>query len=304
MYDVIIIGGGPAGLTAAIYASRQMLHTILLEKRVCGGMALTIDLVENLPGFPGGIKGVELAERLKEQAIGFGVEIHEFKEVKEIGISTNVKEVNKGEYSAHALIVASGGVPKRLDVPGEEEYRGRGVSYCATCDGPLFKGKDVVVVGGGDAAVSEALFLTRFVKKVTLVHRREKLRAARLLQERLLQTKKVDLVLDSEVIEILGSRSVEGVRVIHKRKEEEEEIQCNGVFIFLGLMPNTDLLKGIVELDHDGYVITDEWMRTSQDGIFACGDCRRRPLRQIVTACSDGAIAAISAIEYLANLKV
>lgn len=299
MYDVIIIGGGPGGLSAAIYASRHMLTTLLLEKGVCGGLLLETPIIENFPGFPDGVSGGELAERLKHQAEKFGTKINEFEEAKEITLSTQGIRIDGGRYCARALIMASGGTPKRLEIPGEEEYRGRGLSYCAVCDGPLYKEREVVVIGGGDGAVAEALFLTRFVKGLTLIHRRDRLRATRILQERLRKSENVKFLWNSEPVKILGSRHVEGIRVLDKERDEEFDIPCEGIFVFLGLRPNTHLLKGIVELDQDGYVITDEWMRTSSPGIFACGDCRRRPLHQVITACGEGAIAATSAKDYL-----
>lgn len=299
MYDVIIIGGGMGGLAAAIYTSRQMLNTLVLEKGLCGGLVLSIDLVENLPGFPGGIKGIELIRRLKEQAEGFGAKIQEFKEVKEITPSSKWIEINGGEYKSRALILACGSIPKRLGVPGELEHKG--ISYCARCDGPLFKGEDIVVIGGGDVAISEAVFLARFAKRITLIHRREEFRAAKVLKERLASNKNVDYMLNSEVLRILGSNGVEEIEVVNAKTNERSRIPCKGVFVFLGFRPNTDFLKGLLELDSRGYVITNDEMMTSLRGVFACGDCRKRPLHQIVTAWSDGAIAASLVTGYLAN---
>jgi len=303
VYDVIIIGGGPGGLTAGIYTSREKLKTLLLEKGLCGGLLAISDLIENYPGFADGIKGMGLIAKFKQQAEKFGTKINEFEEVKRIEASEKkIKvETNKGNYSTYAIIVATGSIPKMLNIPGENEFRGKGVSYCATCDGPLFKNKDVVVIGGGDAAAEEALFLTRFARKVTLVHRRNELRATRILQERLQENKRIELLLNYIPVSIKGKNFVETIIVKNKETNEEKKIETAGVFISAGFLPNSKFLKNIIELDETGYIKTNEDMETSIPGIYAAGDVRAKKVRQIVVACGEGTIAAISVRDYLKN---
>ena len=262
----------------------------------------------NYPGFPEGIGGLDLIERFKKQAKEFGVE---FKQARVKNVErglTSIKEIKieteSEVYNSLSLIIASGARPKELGVKGEKEFRGKGVSYCATCDGPFFRDREVVVIGGGDSAVKEALYLTRFVRKVTLLHRRDKLRATKILQERLFSEQKIDVRWDSVAEEILGREKVEGVRIINLKTKEKSVLSCDGVFIFAGLLPNTDFARGVVELDEKGYVVVDSRMRTSVEGIFACGDCRSTILRQVITACGDGAFAAFSAQEYVEQLKL
>ena len=300
-YDIIIIGGGPAGLTAGIYASRGRMKTLLIERLAPGGQAALTEIIENYPGFPEGILGSKLMEKLKEQTTKTGLEIISG-EVTEIEMKKIIKTKDK-EYKALAIIVASGAQPQKVGISGEDRLLGKGVSYCATCDGPLFKDRDVVVVGGGDSAVEEALFLTKFAKKVTLIHRRERLRAAKILQERALANKKIEFIWDSVVTEILGKEGVEGVRVKNKKTKEEKEIPCQGVFISIGIIPATEFLKGLTNMDEKGYLLTDEDMKTSREGIYACGDCRKKLLRQIITACGEGALAAFAAARYVEELK-
>ena len=308
LYDVIIIGGGPAGLTAGIYTSRARLRTLLVEDFTLSPQVTTTFQIENYPGFPEGIGGLDLIERFKKQAKEFGVE---FKQARVKNIErglTSIKEIKieteSEVYNSLSLIIASGARPKELGVKGEKEFRGKGVSYCATCDGPFFRDREVVVIGGGDSAVKEALYLTRFVRKVTLLHRRDKLRATKILQERLFSEQKIDVRWDSVAEEILGREKVEGVRIINLKTKEKSVLSCDGVFIFAGLLPNTDFARGVVELDEKGYVVVDSRMRTSVEGIFACGDCRSTILRQVITACGDGAFAAFSAQEYVEQLKL
>lgn len=304
IYDIIIVGGGPAGLTAGLYAARARLKTLLVESYLVVSQATTTDWIENYPGFSEGIGGFELMDRFKKQAEGFGLKL-DIGDVRNILRDKDVWQIETEEkrYRSLSIIVAAGARPRELGAVGEEKFRGRGVSYCATCDGAFFRDKDIVVVGGGDTAVEEALFLTRFAKKITLIHRRDRLRATKLLQERILAHQKVGFVLSSNLIEIIGKEAVEAVRVKNVASGEESLISCDGVFIFVGLIPNTNFLKGIVELDKAGYVIANENMETSRKGIFACGDCRQKPLRQIVTACGDGATAAFSAQQYVEELK-
>ena len=303
-YDVIVVGGGPAGLTAALYAGRARLKTLLVESYSVPGQAVITDYVENYPGFPDGINGFDLIGKFKKQAEKFGVEfkIGDVKDIKKTGNGWEIKAEGK-VYMALSLIIASGARPKRLGIEGEERLQGRGISYCATCDGALYKDKDAVLVGGGDTAIQEALFLTRFVKKLSVVHRRDRLRATKILQERALADKKIEFIWESKAIEILGKDKVGGVRVKNIKTGKETEISCEGVFIFVGYSPNTDFLKGVLKLDKEGYILTDQDMKTSKKGIFACGDSRKKLLRQVVTACGDGATAAFSAEQYVDGLK-
>jgi thioredoxin reductase (NADPH) len=293
MFDLIIIGGGPAGLTASIYAKRFGLSTLLIEKMGIGGQVPLTDLIENYPGFPDGISGVELSTKMSEQAIRFGIEIIndevidiEFKENKKI-----VKTYNSF-YESIGVIISTGANPKKLNVPGEKEFTGRGVSYCAVCDAYFYKGKDVVVVGGGDSALTESLYLAKFVNNLYLIHRRDKFRAAKYLQDKVLENEKIKLVLNSEIKEIKGDKRVQKVIVFDKEKNEEFELNVQGVFIYVGLNPNSEIFKGKLDIDENGFIITDEEMRTNVKFVYAAGDVRRKSFRQIITACSDGAIAA------------
>jgi thioredoxin reductase (NADPH) len=304
-YDIIIIGGGPAGLTAGLYTARSKMKTLLLEKMACGGQAALAWTIENYPGFPEGISGAELMERIRKQAERYGLEIERGKVVK-VNLSAKkdekLIETEEGkEYRAKALIVATGTRPRKLGVPGEERLTGKGISYCATCDGPLFKNKEIVVVGGGDSAVEEALFLSKFAEKVTLIHRREKLRATKTLQERAISNPKLEFLWESTVTEILGETEVEAVKVRNMETGKELILEAKGVFVYIGTLPNSEFLKGIVEMDDGGFIITDENMETSINGIYACGDVRKKLLKQIVTACGEGATAGFSAGQYVVN---
>jgi thioredoxin reductase (NADPH) len=308
VYDVIIIGAGPAGLTAAIYTTRARLSTVLIEKLGTGGQAALTDKVENYPGFVGGVSGPELVFNMEEQAKGFGM-IPAFGEVTGIECSDqdNIKKVyvdNDPEpYKALSVIVAAGHEQRKLGIAGESEYTGRGVSYCATCDGAFFRDLSVAVVGGGDVAVEDGLFLTKFASKVYLIHRRDRLRATKILQERALNHEKVELVLDSAVEEIFGQNMVQGIRVRNLKTGEVKDLRVDGVFVFIGWNPNLSFLGDTVEMSQDGYIMVDKEMTTSRDGIFACGDCCKKGLKQIVTACGDGASAAVSAQHYVEDLK-
>lgn len=307
-YDIVIIGGGPAGLTAGIYSARARMKTLLLEKMLPGGQVLMADIIENFPGFPRGAKGPELADLMLKQAEAVGLEISTL-EVKKIMLKKNEKDpfiietAEGGIFKALSVIVSTGANWNALGVPGEDRLKGRGVSYCATCDGPLFKDKNIVVVGGGDTALGDAIFLTRFANKVTVVHRRDKLRAAKILQERALANKKIEFCLQSVVTEIIGNTRIEGIKVKNAATNEEKTIKAHGVFVLIGLSPNSGMFKGLLELDEKGYIRSDEDMRASVDGIFACGDVRKKSLRQIVTAAGEGATAAVSAEHYVEKLK-
>lgn len=308
VYDIAVIGAGPAGMTAALYACRARMETVLIEHMACGGQILTADRIENFPGFPEGICGPELAGHMFKQAEHFGVELRSA-EAKAIVLKKNEKGPfavnldNSEGLSTVSIIVATGARWNLLNIPGEKELTGRGVSYCATCDGPLFKGKDVVVVGGGDSALEEALFLTRFANKVTIIHRRDRLRAARILQERASADKRIEFCLNAVATKIAGTKKVEAIVVKDAGTNEERTIAADGVFVLIGIRPNTEIVKGIVELDEKGYVVSDAEMRTSIDGIFACGDVRKKALRQVATAVGDGATAAFTAGHYCDRLK-
>ena len=299
--DVVIIGGGPAGLTAAIYAARSRLDTLMIEKMSPGGQVLVTDRVDNYPGFPEGITGFELVDRMAAQARRFGVsemtaEVTGVEPAEDGLVSVSVS--SGGPVLARGVIIATGASHRKLGVPGEEEYAGRGVSYCATCDGPFFRDQEVAVVGGGDSAVQEAIFLTKFASKVYLIHRRDQLRAVKILQEKAFSNPKIEFVWDSVVEEVLGDDSgVTGVRVANVRDGSTRVLAVTGLFVFIGMVPNTGFLKGVVEMDQRGFILADEWMRTSMTGVYAAGDCRAKPLLQIVTAVSDGATAAF-AIEH------
>ncbi|MBL7130647.1 MAG: thioredoxin-disulfide reductase [Candidatus Omnitrophica bacterium] len=308
-YDIIIIGAGAAGLSAGLYAARAGMKVKVLEKASAGGQMLLTDLVENFPGFPEGIKGPALAGRLKAQAEKSGLKIIG-EEVKEIVFARSCDAVSgytvKTEgrtYRAHSIILACGAIPKRLGVPREETLTGRGVSYCATCDGPLFRNRRIIVVGAGNAACEEALYLSKFVRSVTLIHRRGRLRADKVLRDRLKAEPKIDFIWNSKVLEIAGEEKVSGVKIEDINTGKKRDVPCEGVFIFAGLKPNTDFLKGAVNTDPQGFIVTGQNLETSRKGIFACGDCRLRPLRQIVTACSEGAEAAVASRNYVEELK-
>lgn len=302
--DVIIVGGGPAGLTAAIYTSRDGLDTLLLEQAVCGGLAGTTDLIENYPGFPDGINGMELIAKFKQQALRFGTNIVEFKEVKGIEPTRNRIKVQtaQGEHNALAVIIASGSTPRTLGIPGEEEYTGRGVSYCATCDGYSYRDRKVLVAGGGDAAVKEAMFLTKLASKVYIIHRRDTLGADRIVQDRARSSDKIQFVWDTVVTGVMGDDAVTGVRLKNVRTGEESTLQADGVFIYVGVLPNSKFLEGVVELDDSGHIVTNEEMETSVPGIYAVGDVRSKKVRQISVACGEATIAAISARDYIKEL--
>ena len=299
-YDVVIIGGGPAGLTAGLYASRARLKVLLLEAMAVGGQMVTTDVIENYPGFSK-ITGAELSNLMDEQAKGFGltVETGEVIGIEVAGGQTLVKMAEK-EYRAETIIICTGTEYRKLGIPGETEFTGRGVSYCATCDGAFFKDSKIVVVGGGDSAVGEALFLTRFAKEITIIHRRDALRATKIYQERAFASPKINFLWNSVVEEIKGNQTVERVRVRNVTSDEVKEVPTEGVFMFIGITPKTRFLKGVVKLDENGYILVDEEnLQTSVEGIFAAGDARKKLLRQVATAVGDGATAAFAVEKYL-----
>jgi thioredoxin reductase (NADPH) len=303
-YDLVIIGGGPAGLAAGLYAARARLKVILVEKIVAGGQILISDWIENYPGFPEGLSGLDLAQRFSEQAQKFGLQI-ENNAVVSVDLSDPVKTIvlNDRTVTTHTIIVATGASPKKLGVPGEETFYGRGVSSCATCDAPFFKDRIVAAVGGGDTAVKESLFLTKFVEKVYLIHRRDQLRAEMILQEQALANEKIEIIWDSVLTGIGGLTNVENITVQNVKTKEEKTLSVDGCFIWVGEIPNTEFLADGVKLDEKGFIEANLNMETSVPGVFAAGDVRNTPLRQIATAVGDGAVAAFSAGHYIENLK-
>lgn len=304
-YDIIIIGGGGAGLTAALYTSRANLNTLLLEKLTPGGQIALTDIVENYPGFPDGITGPEISMNMETQAKKYGTEIQysEVLSLEKSGSEFLVKTA-KTTYTGKALILASGAVFRMLGVPGEKELIGKGVSYCATCDGAFFRNKEIVVVGGGDSALQEGIFLTRFVSKLTIVHRRDKLRASPILQERAKSNSKIQFLWDSAVEKIEGTGKVQNLKIKNLKSGEQKDFKSDGIFIFIGHDPATRFVKGFVELDDKGYVVTKQGLQTSVPGVFACGEIRTGAIKQLVAACGEGCEAALQAQGYLEHLEL
>ena len=302
MYDVIIIGGGPAGLTAGLYTSRARLSTLLIEKGLVGGQVMTTEWVENYPGFEEGISGAELSQKMEKQATRFGLEITQGSVITitiDNGIRKVVLEDNK-QYEAKVIIIATGSNPRPLKISGEDEFRGRGVSYCATCDGAFFRDVKLAVIGGGDSAVEEGLFLTKFAEVVYIIHRRDQLRAAKVVQERALANEKIKFIWDSVPESIEGDTSgVQSINIKNLKTGEQSKLDVKGIFIYIGYNPNTLFLQKLVKLNESNYIIADVNMSTSVPGIYAVGDVREKPLKQIATAVGDGAIAAVAAEKYI-----
>jgi thioredoxin reductase (NADPH) len=303
-YDLVIIGGGSAGMTAGTYAARARLNVLLIEKLVPGGQILVTDWIENYPGFPEGISGADLAQKIHQQAERFDLKI-ETGEVTSLDLSNPIKKTVLGDkiITSHALIIASGASPRKLGVPGEEQFYGKGLSTCATCDGPFYKDKVVAAVGGGDTAVQESLYLTKFAKKVYLIHRRDQLRATGILRERALANDKIEMIWDTVLTGIGGFFNVEKVSLKNVKTDEKKEMAVDGCFLWVGILPNTSFVKNAVQTDDGGFVIADAKMETSVPGVFAAGDVRNTPLRQIATAVGDAAIAAFSAEHYISGIK-
>ena len=304
MRDVIIVGGGASGLSSAIYTCRNQLDTVLFERSVLGGQISMTNDVENYPGFPEGISGPELTDLMRRQAERFGLTI-EIRSVTAIEKRGNVFHLStdRGEETCKAVILATGASPRLLNCPGEKEFTGLGVSYCATCDGPFYKNKDVFVVGGGDAAVEEGHFLTRFAANVTVVHRRDQFRATPILAQRFLEGPKGHVIWDSVIDEILGdSTGVTGARLRNVKTEETRDVPTDGVFVFIGHIPNTDLVKELVELDEHGLIKVDVEMRTNVPGLYACGDNRSGAMRQLACSSGDGVTAALAVRKYVEDV--
>ena len=299
-YDVVIIGGGPAGLTAGIYTARARLRSLLIEKAVTGGLIVNAGLVENYPGFPQGISGVELTDSMNQQAVKFGMETL-LAEVTGLELKGEQKIVKttEGDIVAKAVIIASGSGRVKMDVPGEEEFTGRGVAYCAICDAYFYKDLPVAVVGGGNAAINEALDLSKFAAKVTVIHRRQELRATRILQEKAFADPKIEFLWDTVVEAIEGEDVVKRIRLRNVRTGEKSVMDISGIFVAIGFKPDTDYLKGVLSLDANGAIITNEKMETGVPGIFAAGDIRSSSIRQVVAGAGDGAVAAIYAERYI-----
>ena len=303
-HDVIIIGGGPGGMTAAIYAARARLETLLIEKLFPGGQLMISDHIENYPGFASGISGPELSAQMREQAEKFDMQTL-LAQVESVDFSGREKIVvtNEGESRARTVIIATGASARKLNVPGERELLGRGVSYCATCDGAFFKDKDLAVIGGGDTAVEDSIFLTKYASKVSIIHRRDAFRAARIIQERAFNNPKIEVVWNTVVENIEGNHAVQNLRIRNVLNDKISELPVDGVFVLIGAQPELAFLGGQVAVDESGYIIGDESMQTSVPGVFVAGDIRQKSLRQIVTACADGAIAAMSAEKYIEAMK-
>ena len=302
MYDVIIVGGGPAGLTAGIYAARGGLKSAIVELAMPGGQAASTENIENYPGFPNGINGFELMTLFHKQALSFGVEFI-FEEVQKLELNQSIKKIhtNSQVLEARSVIITAGSKPRPLGVPGEDVFRGGGVSYCATCDGAFFKGKTVVVVGGGDAAIEEGTYLTKFAEEVIIVHRRTGFRASQTAMNRAKENPKIRFELNAVVEEILGSNNVEGVRIKDVLNGTKREIRADGVFIYVGTDPNAQFIEGEIETDDRGYILTDHRLQTNIVGVYAAGDIRNTPLRQVATAVGDGALAAVEVEKYLSE---
>ncbi len=303
VYDVIIAGVSPAGMTAAVYTSRANMSTLMLERGIPGGQMANTEEIENYPGFSS-ILGPDLSTKMFEHAQSFGAE-YAYGEIKEIRDEEPYKRVIAGdkEYLAKSVIVATGAEHRLLGVPGEKELSGRGVSYCAVCDGAFFRNKELVVVGGGDSAVEEAVFLTRFASKVTIVHRRDQFRAQKILQKRAFENEKIEVIWDSAVKEIRGEGKVQSVLLENTKTGEQSEFATDGVFIYVGMDPLTESVRSLGITNDAGYIVTDEKMYTKVKGVFAAGDVREKMLRQVVTATGDGSIAAQSAQHYVEELN-
>lgn len=299
-YDVAIIGAGPAGLSAAIYAARGGLKTIIFEKGLVGGQIVLTTEIENYPGFEETLSGFELIEKMRLQALRFNAEFKE-EEVTAIGLEglCKIVETNKGQYRAKSIIYCAGARPRKLNVPGEERLTGRGVSYCATCDGALYRDRVVAVIGGGDSAVEEGIFLSKFAKQVYIIHRRDQLRAVHTIQQRAFSNPKMGFVYNTVVQEIKGNERVQSLVLYDKVENKLSDLDVDGIFVYVGIIPNNQLVENRLELDNHGFIITNEEMQTNIPGFYAAGDINHKILRQVVTATGDGATAAFSAEKWI-----
>lgn len=303
-FDTVILGGGPAGLSAGIYASRGAVSTAIIDISMLGGQPSNYLELENYPGFPL-VGGFDLMEKFEEHADKFGVQKFPMQEIESVDLKSNPKVIKtkEAEFRAKTVIIACGAQPMKLGVPGEAEFVGRGVSYCAVCDGAFYKNKVVAVVGGGNAAVEEAMYLTKFADKVYVIHRRNELRADKIVQERAFKNEKIEFIWDSVVKEINGADLVNTAVLENVKTHEISNLQVDGVFPYIGMTPNIESISGQVEQDANGFIITDETMKTSIDGVYAAGDVRKTPLRQVITAASDGAVSAVYAVKYLESIR-
>ena len=301
-FDTIILGGGPAGLSAAIYAARGAVSTAIIDLNMLGGQPSNYLELENYPGFQV-IGGFDLMEKFEEHADKFGVHKYPMQEIQSIDLKSKTIITNEHEFHAKTIIVATGAQPMKLGVPGEKEFVGRGVSYCAVCDGAFYKNKVVAVVGGGNAAVEEAMYLTKFADKVYVIHRRDELRADKIVQERAFKNEKIEFIWDSVVKEIKGENLVTTAVLENVKTKEISNLSVNGVFPYIGITPNVELITGQLEQDARGFIVTDDTMATSVEGVFAAGDVRTTPLRQVITAAADGAVGAVYAVKYLETHK-
>lgn len=304
-HEAIIIGAGPAGLTAGIYLMRAGVEAVLIEKGVMGGTPMNYEHVENYPGFPGGISSPELMQKMAEQAKRFGLPIKEFIEVEEVNSEGDRFIIKAGTDSMESLgvIVCTGTVSVKMGIPGEEEFVGRGISYCATCDGAFFRNLDVAVIGGGDAAIQEGLALTNIVRKVYVIHRRDQLRAQKIIQDRAFKNEKMEFLWNKVPVEIEGKDQVESILIEDTKTHERSRVKVDGVFVYVGARPNTQFLGNLVDRDGAGFIVTDENLATKTAGLYVAGDARKKPLRQITTAVGDGALAAVSLEHYIMETR-
>jgi thioredoxin reductase (NADPH) len=304
-HEAIIIGGGPAGLTAGLYLVRAGIDALLLEKALPGGTPLNTDRIENYPGFPEGISGRELMDRNVKHAKAFGLQIKEFANVESLSLEGErfIIKTSAGLFESLGVIVAAGTESMKMNIPGERELAGRGISYCATCDGLFFRNLDVAVIGGGDSAIEEALSLANIVRKVYIIHRRDALRAQKILQERAFKNDKIEFLWNKRPVEVVGKDQVEAIVVEDTQNGQKTRVEISGVFIYIGLVPNTTFLGDLVQKDSAGFIITDENLATKTEGLFIAGDVRRKTLRQITTAVGDGALAAVNLEKYILGKK-
>ncbi|WP_242987403.1 thioredoxin-disulfide reductase [Anaerobacterium chartisolvens] len=295
------MGGGPAGLSAAIYASRAKLFTVVVDEGLVGGQVATTFHVANYPGTNGVIRGMDLMENMKKQAADFGTQIDDMKEVLEVSLKGEEKHIKTEDtdYYAKSVIIASGAQPRKLPAEGEREFRGRGVHYCATCDGAMYQDTDLLVVGGGNSAVEEAVFLTRYARHVTIIHWADRFEASKASQEEALKSPMIDVVWDSQIVQIKGENFVQSAIIENVKTKERKELNIDGIFVYIGMVPKTELFKNMIGMDENGYIYADEDMKTDIDGVFAAGDIRVKKVRQIATATADGAIAGIMAERYV-----